>query len=179
MQFLSAAQCLGYLAFILGVAAFVQKLDRRLKVLITGESIIYSLHFLLLGNLTASLSALISGGRTLLSLKTRSLALAALIIGVNLMVAIGFANNGAQWLPVIASCGATLAIFRMQGVPLRLVLLTSTFLWLANNVISGSVGGTLLETVIAATNIWTVVRMIKSPATAPLVTAAESAQADS
>jgi hypothetical protein len=34
MQFFSLAQSFGYAAFVLGVAAFLQKDDRRLKVLI-------------------------------------------------------------------------------------------------------------------------------------------------
>lgn len=179
MRLLSTAQCLGYVAFSLGVVAFVQKLDRRLKVWIASESMVYALHFLLLANVTACLSALISGFRTLLSLKTRSLGLALLIMAVNILVAIRFARSGAHWLPVIASCAATLAIFKMQGIALRLVLLASTSLWLANNIISGSVGGTMLESVIAVANLSTIFRMSKSPPTTSLVSSAEAIRADS
>lgn len=178
MRFLSPAQCLGYVAFILGVAAFVQKRDRRLKVLIAGESLIYALHFVLLGNLAASVTALISGSRSLLSLKTRSLPLALLIVVINVVVACMIANRGAEWLPVIAASAATLAIFKMQGIPLRLVLLTGTFLWLANNIITGSIGGTLLESVIAVVNILTVVRMLKEPATSPVLSTSGNVQAE-
>jgi hypothetical protein len=160
MRFFSAAQSLGYVAFVLGVSAFVQKRDRRLKGLIAAESIVYALHFLLLGNLAASVSALSSGFRTMISLKTRSLAIAVVIIVVNIALALAVANDGAQWLPVIASCAATLAIFRLEGVPLRVVLLGCTLLWLANNILSGSIGGTLLESTIAVVNITTMVRIV-------------------
>jgi hypothetical protein len=47
------------------------------------------------------------------------------------------------------------------------VLLASTLLWLANNIISGSIGGTLLEVANAVINIWTMIRMIRSSPGAP------------
>jgi hypothetical protein len=50
----------------------------------------------------------------------------------------------------------------MRGVPFRAVLLSSTLLWLANNIISGSIGGTLLELANATINISTMIRMVRS-----------------
>jgi len=47
----------------------------------------------------------------------------------------------------------------MRGIPMRLVLLVSTLLWLVNNIVSGSIGGTSLEVVIAIANTWTMVHM--------------------
>jgi hypothetical protein len=60
-----------------------------------------------------------------------------------------------------------MAIFTMRGVPFRCVLLVSTLLWLANNIISGSIGGTLLEVANATINIWTMIRMVRHPSKAP------------
>ncbi|HWH72574.1 MAG TPA: YgjV family protein [Candidatus Sulfotelmatobacter sp.] len=159
MQFFSPAQCVGYVAFVLGVSAFLQKDDRRLKLLVAGECLAYTVHFWLLGNLAASLSACTSCGRCLLAIKTRSRLLAALIVGINLTLGVIFAKTQAAWLPVTASCLGTIAVFMLQGIAMRLVLLVCTFLWLANNIISGSIGGTLLETVIAIANISTMARL--------------------
>jgi hypothetical protein len=164
MHFFSIAQCFGYLAFVLGVTAFSQKNDRWLKFLIASESMVYAVHFLLLGNSVASASALTSGIRSFLAMKTRSVYLAALIIAVNVGFGFTLAKSSAGWLPVLASCLATIAIFRMQGIPMRLVLLVSTLLWLANNIVSGSIGGTLLELVIATVNIATMLRLLRTPA---------------
>lgn len=44
----------------------------------------------------------------------------------------------------------------MQGVAMRLVMLAGTSLWIANNLIAGSIGGTGLEVVIAFTNLYTI-----------------------
>jgi hypothetical protein len=92
-------------------------------------------------------------------------------MGVNIGVGVVFAKNPAGWLPVIASCITTFAIFRLSGVAFRSVLLASTLLWLANNLITGSIGGTLLELSNAIVNISTMIGMVRSPERAGLPTA--------
>jgi hypothetical protein len=160
----SLAQCFGYVAYVLGVLAFFQKSDRRLKGFNSCQSLVYALHFTLLGNPSAAASSLLSGIRSFLSLKTRSPYLAAFIIAINVALGFIFAKSGAGWLPVIGSCLATLAMFLMHGVRMRMVLLVSTSLWLANNILSGSIGGTLLEATIATINTITIIRLLKERA---------------
>jgi hypothetical protein len=100
--------------------------------------------------------------RSFLALRYRSWLLGAAIIVVNVGLGAAFARNTAGWLPVIGSCIATIAIFTMSGVPFRSVLLVSTLLWLANNILTGSIGGTLLELANAAVNLSTIIRMVRS-----------------
>jgi hypothetical protein len=69
------------------------------------------------------------------------------------------AGNVLGWLPIIAFCIATVAVFFLQGVTMRLCFLSSTLLWLVNNIASGSIGGTLLEATIAVVNVSTILRM--------------------
>lgn len=159
MNFFSPAQCVGYAAFVVGIWAFLQKSDRRLKVLNASECLIYTVHFALLGNLPASASTMVSGVRSLLALRTRSpmAALSMLIIGIALGAHL--AHDILGWFPIIASCIATVAVFLMRGVPMRLFLLSSTLLWLVNNIVSGSIGGSLLEATIAVVNISTILKM--------------------
>jgi hypothetical protein len=66
-----------------------------------------------------------------------------------------------DWLPLAASCVGTLALFLLRGIPMRLMMLGGTFLWIANNVIAGSIGGTALEIVIALVNGTTIWRMAR------------------
>ncbi len=159
MPVFSPAQCVGYVAFILGVTAFLQKNDRRLKFFNASECFVYTVHFVLLGNFPASASSCISGVRSLLALKIRSSSLAVLIIVINIAFGVALVKSPLGWLPVAASCAATLAVFMLQGIPMRLVLLGSTLCWLVNNIVSRSIGGTSLETVIAIVNTWTMIRM--------------------
>jgi hypothetical protein len=44
---------------------------------------------------------------------------------------------------------------------MRLLMLCGTFLWIANNLIAGSIGGTALEAVIAVVNMTTIWRMAR------------------
>jgi hypothetical protein len=155
----SPAQLAGYLALVLGVSGFLQRDDRRLKLLLVGECLAYVAHFELLGVPSASTSALVAAVRTGLSLRFRSAWLAAVTVAVNVGLAVAISTHGAGWVPVVGSSLGGIAVFTMRGISLRLVLLGSTACWLANNVMAGSVGGTVLESLIAAASISTIVRL--------------------
>jgi hypothetical protein len=71
------------------------------------------------------------------------------------------ATRASDWLPLGASCIGTLALFLMEGVRMRVAMLCGTGLWIVNNIIVGSVGGTALELVIAVVNIVTIRRMMR------------------
>lgn len=162
----SAAQCVGYVAFILGVGSFLQTDDKRFKLWMTGECLAYVAHFALLGNPTAVASSAVSTVRSLLALKTRSLWVAAAVLATNLGFGWAMATTWTDWLPLTASCLGTVALFLMRGIPMRLVMLCGTFCWIANNLIAGSIGGTALEVVVAMTNVATMIRMTRGQAAA-------------
>lgn len=159
LDWLAPAQLVGYLAFVLGVGSFLQADDRRFKLWMTGECLAYVGHFALLGNPTAVASSLISTARSLLALKTRSPWVAAAVVAANVGFGLMVAERPSDWLPLGASCLGTLALFLLQGIPMRLVMLCGTGLWVANNLIVGSIGGTALELVVAAVNATTIVRL--------------------
>ena len=154
------AQLVGYIALVIGILAFLQRCDTRLKVLVAVESVVYTVHFILLGNYPASGSALVSCLRNLTSLKSRAPWWIAVFITINVAIGITCAKGATGWLPVTASALATIAVFKMHGIPMRIVLFVCTLLWLVNNALSLSIGGTLLESIIAAVNLWTIIRMV-------------------
>lgn len=166
-DWLSPAQWLGYLAFVLGVGCFLQTDDRRFKWFMTGECVAYIAHFALLGNPTAVASSSLSTLRSLLSLYTRSAWVAVAIVAANVGFGLAIAEKPADWLPLTASCLGTIALFMLQGVPMRLLMLCGTGLWIANNLIVGSIGGMALEIVIAGINTTTIVRMLRAPPAPP------------
>jgi hypothetical protein len=161
VDWFSPAQCVGYVAFVLGVGSFLQKDDRRFKLFMAGECLAYVVHFALLGNPTAVASSTMSLLRSVLALRTRSKWVAAVIIAINLALGVSLATRASDWLPLMASCLGTLALFLLQGIPMRLLMLCGTLLWIGNNVISGSIGGTALEVVIAVVNMNTIRRMAR------------------
>jgi hypothetical protein len=155
----SPAQLLGYVALVLGVSAFLQRDDRRLKLLLSAECFVLVAHFALLGRPPAATSALVSGVRTGLAAWYRSPWLAAVTAAATVGLALLVGTTGAGWIPVFGSSLGGIALFTMRGIPMRLLVLASTCCWLVNNVLAGSIGGTVLESLIAATSVTTIVRM--------------------
>ena len=158
-DFFSPAQLVGYVAFAFGVYSFSRKDDRQLKATIGAQSTSYAIHFLLLGSPAAAAASLVTAVRSLLSLYTRAPAVAVAIIATNVALGFATATNAAGWLPVVASCAGTVAFFFFEGIRLRLILLGATACWLANNLILGSIGGSLLELFIGAVNVTTTFRL--------------------
>lgn len=166
----SPAQLVGYLAFALGVYSFLQKDDRRLKKMIGVQASSYALHFLLLGSLVAAAASLITAVRAALSLYTRSRYVAFAILATHAVLGLLTAKGLAGWLPIVASSLGTIGFFFLEGIRLRLILLHATACWLANNLLVGSIGGTLLELFLGAVNattsyrLWRAERRAASPA---------------
>ncbi|CAH2604745.1 YgjV family protein [Rhodovastum atsumiense] len=157
----STTQCVGYVALALGVAAFLQKRDVSLKLLNGTQNIAYALHFVLLGNMAAGTSAFVSAARSLLAARFRAPWLAGVFIALNLALGLPVLQSPFGLVPIIAGCSATAAVFLLQGVKLRLVLLGCTMAWLVNNIVSGSIGGTVLEAFVAVANTTTIIRLLR------------------
>jgi len=157
----SPAQIIGYVAFVLGVAAFLQKEDWKLKSLNACESLAYLVHFCLLWNPAAVVSSALSTVRSILAVKIRSATLAILFIAANLGIGIYAMDSWLGLFPIAGSCAATWAAFMMKDVPMRCVFLFGTACWLTNNIASGSIGGTVLEAFIGVSNIATILRMTR------------------
>lgn len=156
---LSPPQLVGYVAFVIGVFSFAQRDDRRLKGAVALQALSYVVHFTLLHRPTAALASLITMARSLLSLRTRARAVLVLILAANLALGLTIATGAASWLPIVASCLGSLAFFLLSGIPMRLLMLGSTGLWLTNAILARSVGSTLLELTIAIVNGTTIFRM--------------------
>jgi len=154
--FFNPAQLFGYAAFVLGVLSFLQKDDRRFKLYMSAECLAYVVHFALLGNPTAVASSVISVARSVLSLYTKAAWVAFVMVALNLALGWGLVELWWNWLPLLASCIGTLALFLLSGIRMRLVMLLGTGCWLVNNILSGSIGGTALELVILVTNLRTI-----------------------
>jgi len=161
--YFSAAQIFGYVAFACGVACFAQTDDRRFKVFMALECLAYVLHFWLLGQPTAVASSLVSLGRSLASLRSRSPWVGLGFIGLSAGLGLWLQQGWLSLLPIAASCIGTTALFFLSGLRMRLLMLLGTLLWLINNLVVGSVGGSLLEATIALTNSWTLWRLWRRP----------------
>jgi len=80
-------------------------------------------------------------------------------VAINVGLGLKLASVWWNWIPLIASSVGTLALFLLEGIQMRVLMLLGTALWIVNNVLSGSIGGTALEVVIAITNTYTIYKM--------------------
>ena len=158
-ELFSTAQMFGHAALLVSLVTFSRKRDTHFKGWLVGQNLLYAIHFFLMGNLAAMVGSTLSSTRTLLSLYTRSLVVIAILLTANVLL--GFWVVKAVWnvIPLTATAIATVAMFRLHGLQLRCVMLLCTILWLINNVLTGSIGGTAMESMIAVMSCITIFRL--------------------
>lgn len=155
-------QFFGMLSFIIGVSAFYQRDDRKLKILMFVLQINHTIHFILMGATTAVLSSVLSAIRTGLSLKTRSRIVAWLFIALTIGLGSYIAEGWRDYLPVIGTCIGTYSLFCLDGIRMRVAFLVGACFWLSNNIVIGSVGGTLLEATLITVNLRTIYSLYRN-----------------
>ena len=158
-ELFSTAQMFGHAALLVSLVTFSRKRDTQFKGWLVGQNLLYAIHFFLMGNLAAMVGSTLSSTRTLLSLYTRSLVVTAIVLTANVLL--GFWVVKAVWnvIPLTATAIATVAMFRLHGLQLRCVMLLCTILWLINNILTGSIGGTAMESMIAVISCFTIFRL--------------------
>ncbi|ENI4488198.1 YgjV family protein [Vibrio fluvialis] len=158
---LSLAQALGFVSFGLGISTFYQKNDRRLKIVMFVFNLNHLLHFILLGSAVSALSAALSAMRTASSIYTSSKYVAAIFLLAGAGLGLYTADHWWDLWPVIGSMIGTFAIFMLRGIQMRIAFLIGACCWLTNNILVGSIGGTLLELTVITVNSLTIFRMLR------------------
>lgn len=155
----SLPQLLGYATFVLGMVTFSRKHDTHFRLWLTVQNVVYALHFILMGNAAAAAGMTLSILRNLLSMRTRALWVAGVLLGLNFVLAFFVVSDLRNVFPLLAAAAATLSMFRLSGLKLRYGMLVATLLWLTNNILIGSIGGTAMELMIAAISCVTIWRL--------------------
>lgn len=153
------AQSVGLVAAGIGISAFVQKRDMRLRVFLTLYCAVIGLHFYLLGSPTAAMAAWLSGLRSLASTRTRNVWVMLLFLVIVWVLGIPKITAPIQWLTIIGTTTGTWALFRESGLRMRGLLLFGTVCWFTHNVVIGSLGGALIEGTFLLVNSHTMVRL--------------------
>lgn len=156
------AQLLGLLAFAVGALAFLQRNDTKLRLHLTLNGVLLTLHFLLLGMMAAAISCLLCAVRTWVSGYYRSMGVMLFFIVMACALVIPQLKHSIEWLTVIGTILSTYALFRLEGLPLRLCMLASTIVWLIHNIWAGSTGGILLEGMFLVINSYTILSLYRA-----------------
>ncbi len=163
MAEIDLAQALGFLSFGLGISTFYQKNDRHLKILMLVFNLNHLLHFLLLGSMLSALSALLSALRTTTSIFTSSKWVAAIFILIGIVSGLGMAEHWWELWPIVGTVIGTYSLFVLSGIRMRIGFLAGANCWLINNILVGSIGGTLLEMTVIIMNLITIYRLYRQP----------------
>lgn len=153
------AQALGSISFGLGLAVFYQKNDRMLKIMMLLFNANHLLHYLLLGSVTSALSALLSALRTTTAIFVSSKWVASVFILISLMSGLYIAEQWADMWPIFGTMIGTYSVFCLSGIRMRIGFLFGACCWLINNILVGSIGGTLLEISLIGMNTLTIFQL--------------------
>lgn len=155
------AQALGFVSFGLGFSVFYQRNDRRLKILMLIFNLNHLLHFLLLGSMVSALSALLSALRTTTAIFVSSKRVAAFFIVISLLSGFWVAEQWHDLWSIAGTVIGTYSVFCLSGIRMRIGFLLGAACWLTNNILVGSIGGTLLEVSLMAMNSMTIYRLYR------------------
>ena len=155
------AQALGFLSFALGMIGFYQKDDKKLKIIMTIFSLNHMIHYLLLGSILSALSALLAALRNGIAIYISSKVFATIFIIISVSLGGYLANSIWDMWAILGMSIGTYAVFVLKGVQMRIAFLIGATCWLTNNIIVGSIGGTLLEGTLICVNLVTIIRLLR------------------
>lgn len=153
-------QSVSLVALALCLVAFASKRDDRLFVLLIFANVAFAAQFALFESwVAAGISALIVLRIALVRRFPRNLRLMTAMLLATLAVA-ALTWSGPQDIPALtAGLLGTWGMFMLSGIPMRLTLAVAALCWVVSNLLAGSIGGTLAESLIFVTNVITVLRL--------------------
>ncbi|RUA22053.1 YgjV family protein [Billgrantia gudaonensis] len=141
------------------VVAFANKRDDRLFVLLLFANVAFATQFALFESCGGRHSALIVLRIALARRFHANRRLMYLMLTATLAIAV-LMWSGPRDIPALAAgLLGTYGMFMLRGIAMRLVLAAAAFCWIVSNVLAGSIGGTLAETLIFVTNLITILRL--------------------
>lgn len=155
-----AGQALGLVALVLCLVAFASKKDDRLFAILISANVAFALHFVFFNSWVAvGVTSLIVLRIILVRRYKGNMAIMMFILMASLTVALLTWQRPIDIFPVTAAILGTVGMFMLRGIPMRLFLAGAALAWTINNLLIGSIGGTLAEALILVTNLITIGRM--------------------
>lgn len=158
-----AGQLCGLVALMICVVAFASKNDDRLLVLLISANVAFALQFVFFESWTAAALTVLVIVRIILA--RRYLGSKVVMNGVLLASGLAAAFTWHSWvdiLPVVAMVLGTIGMFLLRGIAMRTLLGLAAFAWMLNNLIIGTIGGTIAEGLIVVTNLITIIRLMRA-----------------
>ena len=158
-------QLAGFIALGLFIAGFANKDDRKLLRILIAANFAIVLQFALLGSWVASAMTGIVIVRILLARKYhRNLAIMAGLLALTVITALLTWQNWGDAPALMAGIIGTIAMFAFHGIVLRWWLFCAAFFWVLSNIIAGSLGGIIAESLVMIMNVITIWRLKRDQA---------------
>ncbi len=154
-------QSVGVLAMLVGVTAFSQKNDKRLRQLLTVFTLLIACHFALMGWWAATLSALVGTARNYASIYVRNTKVMLFFMGLLVLIAVLRMESWVNILAILGAAWGTWGVFKESGIRLRIFMFLGTISWLSHNLLVGSIGGSIIETIFLFVNGLTIWRLMQ------------------
>lgn len=153
-------QGVSLVALALCLVAFASKRDERLFVLLLFANVAFAAQFALFQSwVAAGISALIVLRIALVRRFPRHRAIMVGMLAATLVVAT-LTWSGPDDIPALAAgLLGTYGMFMLRGIAMRATLAAAAFCWIVSNLLAGSIGGTLAESLIFLTNVVTILRL--------------------
>ncbi|GGX98707.1 permease [Litchfieldella qijiaojingensis] len=153
-------QGVSLVALALCIVAFASKRDDRLFVLLLFANVAFATQFALFQSwVAAGISALIVLRIALVRRFPRHRAVMAWMLLATLVVA-ALTWSGPRDIPALAAgLLGTYGMFMLRGIPMRVALAVAAVCWVISNLLAGSIGGTVAESLIFLTNVITMLRL--------------------
>ncbi|HAS62370.1 MAG TPA: hypothetical protein DCS35_07185 [Vibrio sp.] len=156
------AQAIGMVAFAIGATAFLHSDGRRFRLHLMVFQVVLCSHFIMMGALVAAFGCGISAIRSYASTKTQSTPVMLFFIAMLWVMGVPQLEHSYELLTIVGSSVATWALFKTQGIQMRLLVMFNSFCWVTNNLLLGSIGGTLMELTFIIVNSLTILRMYRT-----------------
>ncbi len=154
-------QAIGFVAFGFGVTGFLQKDDRKFKIVLVIGCLFLATHYYLLGAAAAAGTTLITAIRNSVSLSKIGAVKWVAFPFILFYVVVGALQYG-HWydaLPIAAPIVSTYALFHFKGVKMRAFFLFATSCWIVHNFAVGSIGPFFMEVFIFSANAYTILTL--------------------
>lgn len=144
-----SAFLIGIIAFLVGLSGFLIKDYKKLRLTFGIGSILWALHFFLLGGYTAATIQVAMGLRTWISIllhHKKDLVFSYILISTFVFLLLMFFSwqGPISILPALAAINSTIAYTR-NNLTMRLLFLISSLFWVLNAIVLGSIPGLIAE----------------------------------
>ena len=135
-----------------------------LRYYLTAFTLLMAVHFFMLDIWTTAIIALLGSARNYVSSLTNNVWVMIMFLLATWLMAIPNISDWGHLLPVLGVSLGTWAVFREQGIRMRILMFFGSVCWLSNNYLVGSIGGAIVESLFLIVNGRTIFKLFQEQA---------------